>query len=123
MIGIDITPINRFEKHIKNKNYLKKYLCDDEIKLVNSAQSAAGFFASKEAISKALMQGIGKECSFFDIKIHKTDKNAPYFTLSQKLVQKYKIKNTSLSISHDGGFAIAVAFIESDLEENLPISH
>jgi holo-[acyl-carrier protein] synthase len=123
MIGIDIVKIERFENFLKKENSLQKYLCDEEIKLITSPQSAAGFFAAKEAISKALKTGIGKECSFKDIKIHKTEKNAPYFTLKKEIVEKFHIKNTSLSITHDGGFAIAVAYIEYDTSFNLPISH
>ncbi len=123
MIGIDIVSLDRFEKFLTKKNALQKYLCDEEITLVTSTQTAAGFFATKEAVSKALQTGIGKECSFKDIKIHKSKKNAPYFTLSKDIVDKFKITKTSLSISHDNGFVIAIAFLESDLVRKTPISH
>jgi holo-[acyl-carrier protein] synthase len=125
MIGIDIVNIDRFEKFVERfeKKALQRFLCDDEISILKSTSSAAGFFAAKEAISKALQTGISKECSFKDIKIHKDSKNAPYFTLSHHLIEKYNITKTSLSISHDGGFAIAVAVITSNTNTNKPISH
>ncbi len=116
MIGIDIVPIKRFEKFLEKPTALQKYLCKDEIVLLSSSQSAAGFFAAKEAISKALQTGIGKECSFKDIKIHKEPNGAPYFTLSKHLIERYQIRETSLSITHDGEYALAVAIIVSDLE-------
>ena len=110
MIGIDIVSINRIEKmqeKFKDKFY-DRFLDEDEKKLANSVQSLAGFWAAKEAASKAIGTGIGKECSFFDIKITKSSKNAPQIEYKKSLRKKYKIKNSALSISHDGGFAIAV---------------
>ena len=112
MIGIDIVSIKRFEKFLEKKTALQKYLSDEEILLITSSQTAAGFFASKEAISKALGTGIGKECAFKDIIIHKDPQGAPYFTLSKSIIETYNIVDTSLSISHDNGFAIAVAVIQ-----------
>ncbi len=125
MIGIDIVNLKRFENFLNSHKdrALKKFLCESEIALINSSQSAAGFFAAKEAISKALKTGIGKECGFKDIKIDKDKNGAPFFTLPNSIVQKYQITQTSLSISHDSGFAIAVAVINSSLKDPNPISH
>ena len=115
MIGIDIVVISRVESMIERfkEKALKKFLTEDEILLVKSASTAAGFWAAKEAASKAIGTGIGKECSFHDIKISKTKRNAPKIKYSKKLIKKFKIKNSSVSITHDGGFAIAVVAIEN----------
>ncbi|MDR1284847.1 MAG: holo-ACP synthase [Campylobacteraceae bacterium] len=125
MVGTDIVEIKRFENFLEKfgKKALEKYLDENEIKLVKNAQSAAGFFAAKEAVSKALGLGISKECGFFDIKIYKLPNGAPSFTLSSRLVKFYKITSLSLSISHDGGFAIAIAVIEGKLPQEQKLSH
>ncbi len=114
MIGIDIVVISRIEKMIERfgEKALKKFLNEDEILLVKSPSTAAGFWAAKEAASKALGTGIGSVCSFHDIKISKSNKNAPLLKYKKRLRKKFKIKNTSLSITHDGGFAIAVVVSE-----------
>jgi len=78
---------------------------------VQKTASIAGFWAAKEAISKALGCGIGRELSFHDIIIAKDPRGAPTFSLSKEAQKIHKIKESSLSISHDGGFAIAVAVI------------
>ena len=125
MIGIDtvkIDRIKRFQERFGNKA-LEKFLHADEIKLAKSSQTIAGFWAAKEAVSKALGLGISKECSFFDIKIHKDSKNAPFFTLSKRLIEKFEITNTTLSITHDGEYAIAVAHIEAKTERINSLSH
>ena len=114
MIGIDITVISRIEKLLTkyDKKYLNKFLTTSEISLAKKSSTIAGFWAAKEAASKAIGTGIGKKCSFFDIKISKTKANAPKIKYSKKLRKKYNIKKSHLSITHDGGFAIAVVVNE-----------
>ncbi len=117
MVGIDIVDIERFDQFYKKfkDKALERFLNQNEINLSKKKiQTIAGFFASKEAISKALGTGIGKELSFHDIQIHKTKQNAPYFTLPKQIIDKYSITETSLSITHEKKYAIAVASIKSD---------
>ncbi len=123
MIGIDVVSLKRFEKFLQNPNALSKYLREDERHLAKTTQSSAGLFASKEAISKALQTGIGKKCSFYDIKIHKTKTNAPFFTLKKELIDEYEIIDSSLSITHDGEYVIAIAYIKSNKSQNIVLSH
>jgi holo-[acyl-carrier protein] synthase len=110
MIGIDIVSIERIEK-LHNKwgdKYLKRFLKNKEIDLVKRAASIAGFWAAKEAASKALGTGIGKECNFYDIKLNKLKSGQPTIKYSKKILKKYKIKSSHLTISHDNGLAVAV---------------
>lgn len=110
MVGIDIAIIARIEKMIDRfgDKALEKYLNTKEIKLVKNNATATGFWAAKEAASKAIGTGIGKECSFFDIKISKSKSGQPLLKYKKHIRKKFKIKESSLSITHDGGFAIAV---------------
>jgi holo-[acyl-carrier protein] synthase len=95
------------------KRALHKFLSSDEILLVKNYKTASGFWAAKEACSKALGVGIGSECSFSDITIYKTSYGAPKIKLSKRLVENFNILDCSLSITHDGDYAIAVVAIES----------
>ena len=114
MIGIDLVKTSRIKCLIERfgDKALQKFLSQNEIDIVKNYKTAAGFWATKEAVSKALGVGISKECSFFDINISKTDKGAPILILSDKLINNFNIKDTSLSITHDGEYAIAVVAIE-----------
>ena len=114
MIGCDIVAIARIERICARygRNFLDKILSQNEQNLATNAQSIAGFFAAKEAASKALGVGICRECGFLDIQIQKDKKNAPKFKFSKKIKKKFKIKQSSLSIAHDGGFAMAVAMLQ-----------
>lgn len=114
MIGIDIVVISRIAK-LKERygeTFARRFLNEDEIKIAKNDATLAGFFALKEAVSKALGCGISKDCSFFDIEIYKTEKNAPKIKLSDKLKQNFKISDADASISHDGGFAIAAVILK-----------
>ncbi|MEN8147528.1 MAG: holo-ACP synthase [Campylobacterota bacterium] len=110
MIGIDLIKIDRMKKLIEkyDNKFLEKFLSPQEILLVKNHRTAAGFWAAKEAASKALGCGIGAECGFHDITITKTAKGAPLLDLSTKVKQHFNIQTSALSITHDGDYAIAV---------------
>ena len=93
---------------------LLRFLSNSEILLVKNHKTAAGFWAAKEACSKALGTGIGAECGFHDISLFKSQKGAPKITLSPTLIKYFHITDISLSITHDGDYAVAVVAIETD---------
>ncbi len=114
MIGIDLAKIERFT-HLRERfgdTFLRKFLSEDEIALVKNDQTIAGFWAVKEAASKALGCGICSEFGWHDATISKTPKGAPVINFSERVRQAFHIKSASVSISDDGGFAVAVVAIE-----------
>ncbi len=114
MIGIDLIKLDRMKRLMERfgDRALSKFLSDEEILLVKNYKTAAGFWAVKEACSKALGTGIGEVCGFHDIIISKNGKGAPQLTLSKALTERFKITDTSVSITHDGDYAVAVVAIE-----------
>jgi len=114
MIGVDIVTISRIEKMIEKfgEKALERFLSDNELSYVKNPTTAAGFWAAKEAASKAIGTGIGADCGFNDIILSKSSKGAPLITFSQRVIEKCQITDSSVSITHDGGFAIAVVAIE-----------
>jgi len=115
-IGTDIIQISRISASCEKfgERFKERFLSDSEILLVKKVESLAGFWAAKEAIAKALGCGIGEELCFHDIIIRKNNRGRPYFELSPIAQSKHRITHSSLSISHDGGFAIAVVAIETE---------
>lgn len=109
MLGIDIVEVDRIKKLMdKNENFLNKVFNEDEIERITKRKEpyerAAGIFAAKEAIAKALGTGIGK-ISFKDIKI-KYIENQPY---GEVFDRKFE-----LSISHERNYAVAVARLDGE---------
>jgi len=115
MIGIDLVKTSRMRDLIERfgQKALLRFLCEEEVELVKNHKTASGFWAAKEACSKALGVGIGSKCGFHDIVIYKDKNGAPNLKLSEKLLNRFPIKDISLSITHDGDYAIAVVAVES----------
>lgn len=109
-IGTDIIQISRVDRLLNKygETFKERFLLPEEINILTKTESIAGFWAAKEAISKALGCGIGATLSFHDIIISKNNRGAPVFKLTEDAQIRHTIKTSSLSISHDGGFAIAV---------------
>ena len=116
MVGVDIVAIARMERFLDRfgQRALRRFLNESELPLAKNAASAAGLWAAKEAVAKAFGCGIGAELGFHDIIISKDPKGAPRFRLSPKAMERFGPKSCSLSIAHDGGFAIAVVAVEID---------
>jgi len=75
----------------KDEMFLRYFLNDEEINIAKTDATIAGFFAAKEAISKALGCGISAEFSFFDAQIYKDDKNAPKVKFSEKIIKNFNL--------------------------------
>lgn len=114
MIGIDLVKTDRIKRFIERygDKALQRFLHPSEMDLVKNHKTAAGFWAAKEAFSKAIGSGIGEQCSFFDIEICKTPTGAPQLKISAKVTREFGIRSSSLSITHDGDYAIAVVAVE-----------
>lgn len=120
-IGIDIIEISRIEKAIERTNkFLERNFSKKEIEYFKSksyrAESIAGSFAAKEALSKALGTGF-RGFSLKDVEILRDELGKPYIEFSEKLkkiLEDRKIKKIKihLSISHNRGNSIANVIIE-----------
>lgn len=118
-IGTDIINISRIEKSLEKfgDKFKTRFLVEEEIQRAKRIESIAGLWAAKEAVAKALGCGICAELGFHDIIITKDPKGAPHLSLSIEAQQHFAIRSSSISISHDSQFAIAVVIIESSIED------
>lgn len=109
-VGTDIVKIERIKSSLERfgDKFLNNFLLPSELALAKNPASTAGLWAAKEAASKALGCGICAECGFSDIIVSKDSKGAPLLSFSQSVMKNFKVKDTSLSISHDGDFALAM---------------
>lgn len=113
MVGIDLVEINRFNELKDNDSFMNKVFNENEINYIKkrnyNLSTIAGLYASKEAFLKAIKKGINNY-SLKDIEIYHDNNSAPYVKFHNEL-EKFNDKNISLSISHDGDYAIAILFI------------
>ncbi|MBO4473503.1 MAG: holo-ACP synthase [Clostridiales bacterium] len=122
--GVDIVSVDRIRRSLERSGeaFLRRVCTEQEIALMGSGNEArraeflAGRFAAKEAISKALGTGFGVlGVALTDMEILREESGAPYVVLHGKVRAVYEEKggkNVSISISHDGGMAVAFCTIE-----------
>ena len=113
-IGLDITEIERIKSiQAKTHKFEERILTDKERVQSNELSKArqleylAGRFAAKEAFSKALGTGIGKDCSFQDIEILKEPSGKPILYFKGMKV------NGFVSITHTKVYAAAQVILQS----------
>ncbi|EUB30249.1 holo-ACP synthase [Fusobacterium sp. CM1] len=117
-IGNDIIEIERIEKAISKEGFKNKIYTQRELENIkkrgNRAETYAGVFSAKEAISKAIGTGV-REFSLTNLEILNDDLGKPYVVVSEKLDKIIKNKKEDyqieISISHSKKYAIAMAII------------
>lgn len=121
-VGTDIVEVERIEKAISHwkVDFLKRVFTEREISSINletpDYQRAAGLWAAKESMVKAIGLGFRKGIRFHDMEIEHDENGCPYFILSGRLKEIIAEKGTekiSLSISHCRTYAIAVVAIST----------
>jgi holo-[acyl-carrier protein] synthase len=119
-IGIDIIDIARIERTARNKLFYTRNYTSDEIAMFEARKLrpdvAAGNFAAKEAVLKALGCGIF-DMPLTDIEVLRSPSGSPYVKLYGKAKQKADelgITNVHISISHTAELAAAEAIAEGD---------
>ena len=118
--GIDVIEVERIKKSIENETFLKKMCTENELEYLKSRkfnpQTAAGLFASKEAVSKCLGTGFAT-FGLSDIEILKNENGKPIVNLRNnalKVAEKNKVTNLQLSITHVKDYAIASCIAEGE---------
>ncbi len=117
--GIDMIKIDRFSQldpAIRKRFFTRVFTSEELDYIGESFNKAAGIFAAKEAVAKALGCGIGP-ISWQDITISHTPENQPKVTLLSKAQEKAKtlhIRQWSISITHTKKTAAAIAVAAAD---------
>jgi len=116
--SVDIVKISRFEKYENDDKFLNKYFSNDEVNYINQKanklQTMAGIYAAKESILKALGIGIGAGLQLKEVVISHNHLNKPYVEVDatiQHYLDSVGCSNLSISISHDGDYAVAFCVI------------
>lgn len=115
-VGNDIIETERIKKlcekyadNFKNKVYTSKEIEYCESKKSNKFQSYAGRFAAKEAVFKAVSQGLDDkyQINWKDIEILNDDFGKPYVNLNNINF----VEDIDISISHVKDYAIATVIV------------
>jgi holo-[acyl-carrier-protein] synthase len=112
--GIDLVRTNRLaevDPKIRERFLARVFTPAEQEQARGNFETLSGIFAAKEAVSKALGTGIGK-VAWQDIEILHEPSGEPLLYLhnyANELAETKGLKQWSVSITHDGGMAAAVA--------------
>lgn len=121
-IGIDTVEIARFQKFLDEDNQplLKRLFSVAEQnhchKKKQDASCLAARFAAKEAFVKAMGTGLRDGMCWTEIEVMNDQLGKPYLKISgctQQLLSKRGATTVHLSLSHDGGHAVAFVVLEA----------
>ena len=121
-IGTDIVSVERFQRFIDagNTAILERLFTVAERGQCGSRKSAASClaarFAAKEAFLKAVGTGLRDGLSWLDMEVCNDALGKPelhLFGRADELFQTNRLSRVHLSLSHDGGNAIAMVVLES----------
>jgi len=124
-VGADIVQISRMRELLAKhgRRILEKIFTASEIedsrKRSDKEIFLAGRWAAKEAASKALLCGIGSQCSWKDISVSNNKNGAPSLKLkgnALKRAKKNSITRIHLSISHEKDYAVGFVIMETRLK-------
>ena len=118
-VGIDLCEIARMERNLTNGHFLTRFFAPEEQTYIQSkgrgaAQSMAGIFAAKEALTKVLGTGLTVG-ELADICVLHDEAGVPYYDLRGAVAEAAVLRGITgvfLSITHENGMAAAVAVAE-----------
>lgn len=121
-IGVDIAAVERFQHFLDSGNtaLIERLFTPAERSRCEGRKDAASClaarFAAKEAFLKALGTGLRAGLSWHDIEVTNDELGKPELRLAGKAAEVYERHNLArvlLSLSHDGGNAVAMVVLES----------
>ena len=129
-IGCDLCEVARMEKSLQSPAFVRRVFgpaeqtaldlplppeSENARHTAHIAASAAADFAAKEAFLKAAHTGLREPFSLCEIEAVRLDSGAPEYRFSGRTAQwatEHGIR-AQLSLSHDGGMALAFCVLES----------
>ena len=117
-VGIDLAEISRIERACEKEHFRKRIFSENENARIDERgwETAAGIFAAKEAVAKALGTGF-RAFGPDSIEILTDELGKPECRLSKgalEQMQKMGAARIHISITHTGDMAAAVAILEAD---------
>lgn len=115
-LGCDLVEVARIEEAMKKEGFALRVFTEQELHAIEKkgVQTAAGYWAAKEAVSKALGTGFSG-FTMRDIEILTDENGAPQAYLArgaQARLARLGALTVLVTISHDKGMAMAVAAVE-----------
>jgi holo-[acyl-carrier protein] synthase len=114
-IGVDVVDLARFALSLERTPHLGERLFTDIERSIAKPESLASAFAAKEAVAKAVGAPAGLE--WHDVEVRHDDSGKPYLLVTGTVAAVAAARGVlrwHVSLSHDGGAAVAMVIAEGD---------
>lgn len=108
-VGVDVVDIERFKSSLERTPGLRERLFTPAER-TKSLASLAARFAAKEALAKAL--SAEKGLAWHEAEVINLENGKPVFLFHGAIADLIGGANVHLSLSHDGGVALAMVVVE-----------
>jgi holo-[acyl-carrier protein] synthase len=117
-VGTDILRVSRMDRFLEKYSRADSVFTPSERDYIESKNgsaglTAAGVYAAKEAVLKALGTGLSG-FKLTDVEISRDSQGKPLVLMRGKLLETHPDATFHLSISHDGEYAAAFAVMEEN---------
>ena len=121
-VGTDICKLSRIESMKSLDAFAEKILSDNEKKIFSSKNETQKIkflglqFAAKEAVVKAFGTGFKKPMMPNQISVLRNDEGKPIIEFDESIksfINDLGIKSSHVSLSDDGGYAVAFVILEA----------
>ncbi|TXH69153.1 MAG: holo-ACP synthase [Thiothrix sp.] len=119
-IGTDIVEIERIKRLLdrQSERFIERILHPQELNKFQTINHKAAWlakrFATKEAVSKALGTGIGKDASFFEIETSHSELGKPQIHLhgtALAMAERLGVKEIQASLADEREYAVAFVIL------------
>jgi holo-[acyl-carrier protein] synthase len=117
-IGVDLVPVDRAAGLVARhgERFLARCFSPGEVVRPGDPSHVAGLLAAKEAAFKALGTGWGEGVGWRDVAVARNSAGTPSLTFAGDAAARFAdlgACRAHVSISHDGGLAVAVVILET----------
>ncbi len=113
-VGCDMVEIARIQRSLAREGFAARVFSPDELRLFSGCtRQLAGCFAAKEAFGKAMGTGI-RGFALSEVSALRDSLGKPYYVFAGRALELVERRGltASLSITNEGGFALAFAVLE-----------
>jgi len=112
-LGIDLEDISRIRQIMERyARFAVKLFTLEERRYCEGKADPAQHFTARFCAKEALIKALGTSVPWLDMEVIQSDDGRPIMQVEGKAAEIIKDRSISLSISHSGGFAIAVIVVE-----------
>lgn len=113
-VGVDVVDVERFRRSLeRTASFRKRVFTEDERAYCETRGDAVASYAARFAAKEAVRKALGRAVRWLDVEVRRTSTGEPTLALAPACTSSdgETVLGGSVSLSHDGGVAVAVVVL------------